>query len=160
MSVSVDPDSNEVIVTCLEGICSLENEEGTVEIMAGQKASITNFSEPPQSEFMTEEEINEWLEENPEATMVLNAMSATVDEIPSSTTEPEGEEDDVTTGGGGVVAAATSTYTPKPTTTFPAKATSTHTPTHTHTHTPTKTNTPTPSNTVPGGTIPTYTTSP
>ncbi|MBN1302859.1 MAG: Ig-like domain repeat protein [Anaerolineales bacterium] len=77
MSVSYDPETGEVKVTCLEGTCALENEDGRVELTAGMTAVITNAGGPPVIGEMDEADIQEWLENNPEATLVIPLLTAT-----------------------------------------------------------------------------------
>jgi LysM repeat protein len=78
LHVWVLPDNNETMVTCLEGECALANEYGTVTMVAGQTASITGIDLPPTSGKMSQEDVDLWLEENPEATKVLLDLTATV----------------------------------------------------------------------------------
>lgn len=78
LHVWVRPEDNETLVTCLEGECSLGNEYGTVSLVAGQTASITGINLPPSKGKMSQEDVDEWLENNPEATMVLIQLTATV----------------------------------------------------------------------------------
>lgn len=78
LHVWVDPTIEETFVTCLEGVCSLGNEAGTVQLLAGQTASIKNAGEAPQAGKMTHEDVSEWLDMNPEATLVVVPLTATV----------------------------------------------------------------------------------
>jgi hypothetical protein len=71
MSVDYDPVTGEVKVTCLEGHCSLSNTNGSVDITAGQTAVITGTGQPPQVGQMSEEDIQNWLNSNPEAQFVV-----------------------------------------------------------------------------------------
>ena len=85
MSITVDPDTNTVYVTCLEGNCSLENDLGTVYLVAGQTASITNASTPPIIGYMTDVEVAEWLNNNPEATVIIPIVTLTAAAFPTKT---------------------------------------------------------------------------
>ncbi|MBN2500133.1 MAG: FecR domain-containing protein [Anaerolineales bacterium] len=87
LSVSVNPDTGEVYVTCLEGHCGLSNAAGGVELVAGQTAVITNADLPPVVGSMSEEDIQRWLDFNPEATLVITPLAG--DEEPP---EPQEEE--------------------------------------------------------------------
>ena len=71
MSVSYNPTTGEVRVTCLEGHCSLASTGGSVDITAGQTAVITGFGLPPEVGEMSDQDIQEWLNNNPEAKLVL-----------------------------------------------------------------------------------------
>ena len=161
MSVQVDPQSGEVTITCLEGNCALENEAGNVELVAGQAAVISNINVPPKVELMTEEDVEEWLFFNPEATIVIAPMEATVKALASAALDKNEEETgDETptpteTDGEAALPAGGAAAPPKPPTSTLVIHTSTFPviPTHTYTHTPTKT--PDKSATVPAGTIPT-----
>ena len=90
MSVSYDPNSGETRVTCLEGHCTLSNAFGSVEITAGQTAIITAAGQPPQIGEMSAEDIQAWLNDNPEAGLVAaeltNETAAT--EVPPATDIP------------------------------------------------------------------------
>lgn len=66
MSVSFDPDTKAMTVTCLEGHCSLQKDKDTIELVAGQAADILNgiLSRGPRD--LTDAEIFEWLDYAPE----------------------------------------------------------------------------------------------
>jgi hypothetical protein len=76
LSVEAQADQ-QVKITCLEGDCSLKNEAGGVDLVAGQAAIVTNANAAPKSSTMTDQEINEWLEVNPEAEVIIPAVTAT-----------------------------------------------------------------------------------
>jgi hypothetical protein len=78
MEVRIDPESGEIIITCLEGECTVETEGGTVTLVAGQSAVISAEDLPPELREMTEEDVQSWLENNPEATVVIVPLTATV----------------------------------------------------------------------------------
>jgi LysM repeat protein len=78
LHVWVRPEEDTTLVTCLEGECSLGNEYGTVTLVAGQTAAITGVNLPPSAGKMTDEDVDDWLQENPEATLVLIELTATV----------------------------------------------------------------------------------
>ncbi|MEW6718606.1 MAG: FecR domain-containing protein [Chloroflexota bacterium] len=127
LSVQIDPTSGEVRITCLEGDCTLVNQTGSYSLVAGQAAIITNFDSPPTPGLMSEEDLHAWLMANPEATVIIPAMSATISVLPTGI--------------------ATTTFTPTPTDTPTATATLepgvTPTETPPETHTPTVTLSPT-----------------
>lgn len=78
LHVWVDPTIGETFVTCLEGVCTLGNEAGTIQLLAGQTATIKNAGQAPQAGKMTDEDVVNWLEMNPEATLVVVPLTATV----------------------------------------------------------------------------------
>jgi hypothetical protein len=65
-------------VTCLEGNCAMATEAGILEMIAGDTASVEDLSLLPQRGFMTSEMVLYWLENNPEATRIVPALTATV----------------------------------------------------------------------------------
>jgi hypothetical protein len=86
LSVNYDPTSGEIRITCLEGHCSLTGAGGTVEITAGQTAVITGIGQPPQVGEMSEEDIQDWLNNNPEAQLVVDAL--TTEGLPTIVASP------------------------------------------------------------------------
>jgi hypothetical protein len=96
MYVEYDPATGEMRITCLEGDCLLSNEHGTVHISAGETAIITGAGQPPQTGKMSLEDIQNWLDNNPEAILVVPYLT----EIALTLTPP-----------------ATATFTPIPTNT-------------------------------------------
>jgi hypothetical protein len=88
LSVSVNPDTGEVYVTCLEGNCGLSNAAGSVELVAGQTAVITNADLPPNVGEMTVEDIQQWLDFNPEATLVVTPLVETGEAAEPTEAEP------------------------------------------------------------------------
>ena len=69
---------DEVFITCLEGECSLGNDEGTVNLVAGQTAKIMGSTNPPESGKMTDKDVEDWLAEEPKATLIIKVMEETV----------------------------------------------------------------------------------
>lgn len=68
MSVSYDPDTGDMEVTCLEGHCSLENDLGQVDLIAGQAASIPGTGAAPNDPYpMNQEHFEQWKDAVPEA---------------------------------------------------------------------------------------------
>lgn len=66
MMVSVDPQTLDVFVTCLEGNCHAGNPAGAVDFTGGQK-TVLFHSNPnaPKVEDMSEQDFQDWLDENP-----------------------------------------------------------------------------------------------
>ncbi len=78
LQVSVDPLTEEVSITCLEGDCALGNSRGSVRLVAGQTAIIRGEGQPPEAGLMDHTQVAEWLDANPEATLVVIPLTATV----------------------------------------------------------------------------------
>ncbi len=67
MSVKVTL-SGRVVVTCLEGTCTLENEYGLIVLQAGQQAEILNAATPPIFlSLIADYQLNEWFANNLDA---------------------------------------------------------------------------------------------
>jgi hypothetical protein len=79
------PDQS-VKITCLEGDCSLKNNGGTANLVAGQAATITDENSAPQTGNMTEDDFNQWLTINPEAQSIIPAVTATQGALPPTVT--------------------------------------------------------------------------
>jgi len=70
MSVKVTI-SGRVVITCLEGTCTLENEYGTIVLQAGQQAEILNANLPPVFlGIIADYQLNEWFANNSAALLV------------------------------------------------------------------------------------------
>ena len=85
MSVSYDPNTKAMTITCLEGHCSLRNENGIIELVAGQAADIIKgiLSRGPRD--LTDAEIFGWLENAPELNNfpdVLGRLKDRIDKLP------------------------------------------------------------------------------
>lgn len=78
LHVWVDPLTEETLITCLEGECALANEMGALSLVAGQTAKIAGAGKAPEPGKMTHEDVREWLDANPEATLVVVPLTATV----------------------------------------------------------------------------------
>jgi len=62
-----DPSDDILIITCLEGDCSLTTPLGTVNLTTGQKITITGKGNPPVGPVsMTQQDIQDWLDNNVE----------------------------------------------------------------------------------------------
>ncbi len=79
LHVWVDPLADLSHITCLEGFCSLGNGSETVQILAGQTATIEGTGEMPESGRMSHEDVSDWLAMNPEAMDVVVPLTATVE---------------------------------------------------------------------------------
>ncbi len=71
MSVSYNADTGGFDITCLEGTCTLQTEGGEVTLGAGETASVEGLSDPPETGEMDSEDVQAWLDENPEALVVV-----------------------------------------------------------------------------------------
>lgn len=80
LGISYDPATNSITATCLEGHCTLGNAEGILELEGGQAADIINGDLADEARFMTEEELNEWLEEIPEVDEFIEELPDIPDE--------------------------------------------------------------------------------
>jgi LysM repeat protein len=97
-------ETGETIITCLEGACELSNGSGSVQMTAGQSASVMNANTPPESGAMSHQDVEEWIKMNPEATLVVLPLTAvpgdgTLDgNTPTATTPGEPTATDVNCG--------------------------------------------------------------
>jgi hypothetical protein len=81
--LSVEAQSESMVkITCLEGDCSLKNNAGDVDLIAGQTAIIVNADAQPAAGNMTGQDFEEWLEMNPEAEVIIPAVTSTQGAIP------------------------------------------------------------------------------
>ncbi len=92
LTVWIDPDTGDVWVGCLEGWCVAENPAETLELVAGQGAILYSYDPasgtpppPPFLRYLTPEEIDDFLANNPEAQEVMDAVFATASALPSFT---------------------------------------------------------------------------
>ena len=90
MSVWVDPLTDDVWVTCLEGWCQAENPAAVLDMVAGQGASLyywdpagTTPPPPPKLRYLSQEDIDQFLANNPEAQEVMNSVIATASALPT-----------------------------------------------------------------------------
>jgi hypothetical protein len=77
VSVYVDPITNSVFVTCLEGDCALRTNAGVLNLVGGQTAEVTNINEFPVLGVMEDWMVEEWLIFNPETIAIIPALTAT-----------------------------------------------------------------------------------
>lgn len=74
LGVKFDPQTQRLEVTCLEGQCGLSNDAGVVQLTNGQSSEIVGEEPPAPIEALTYEEIQAWLEENPEAETIVKEV--------------------------------------------------------------------------------------
>jgi hypothetical protein len=146
LSVEYLAGTNTVVVTCLEGSCTLRNDQGGVALATGQAASLSGSAgASPVLRWMTLDEIQAWLDDNPEAQSVaplaLTALpTATGTETPTATATATATASPTST----KTPTATATRRPLPTATKtatlppPPTATPTAIPTASPTVTPTR----------------------
>lgn len=87
LGIAYDPETKKVTATCLEGHCSLANEEGEIELEDGEAADIVDGDLSDEARLMTEEELSEWTEENPDLEEYLDEWPEEGTEEPASTEE-------------------------------------------------------------------------
>ncbi len=140
MSVWLEP--NRITITCLEGKCAFKNTAGSVNLTSGQKVIWPNATNKLTVEKMDQADIQDWLDNVPEAAQIIAQISSL---LASSTPPP--------------TPAPTSTPIPtqQPTSTLAPTGTGTVT---TGTVTPTGTGTVTTGIVAPTGTVPTATVAP
>ncbi len=90
MSVWVDPLTGDVWVTCLEGWCQAENPTAALEMVAGEGASLYHWDAagalpppPPELRYLSQQEIDQFLANNPEAQQVMDTIIATASALPT-----------------------------------------------------------------------------
>lgn len=113
MEVRIDPDTGLIYITCLEGDCTAQTNGGQVSFSAGQTATITREDLPPELGEMSAEDVLRWLQNNPEATVVIVPLTATV--AARATDTPEAPEEPSST----PTQASSATNTPVPPTNTP-----------------------------------------
>jgi hypothetical protein len=79
-----------VRITCLEGTCELETQGGKVTLTNGQTAEVQNAGQAPIIGQMTDEQVQDWLDNNPEAILVIPTPTDTLPSMPTETATPEG----------------------------------------------------------------------
>jgi len=77
LMVNRDPVTGDIYTTCLEGSCSLQLGDETVTFSNGETAWITG-SNAPETGLMTEEEIQEWLDQVEEAQVVVEEVLSSI----------------------------------------------------------------------------------
>ncbi len=104
LSVWVDPETNDVWVSCLEGWCVAENPTEVLNLVAGQGAILYNYDPgsgtpppPPFLRYLTQAEIDDFLANNPEAREVMDAVFATASALPTFTPTATGTPEPIAT---------------------------------------------------------------
>jgi hypothetical protein len=87
MMVEIDPETQDVVITCLEGDCSA----GGIDFTDGQMVIFhfdpaTGGYRPPSMQNMSEEEFQQWLEENPESGQLINEFLTSIAPLPATPT--------------------------------------------------------------------------
>ena len=78
MFVWVEPNTERITVTCLEGHCGFSNKAGDVEMTSGQKIISSNPNLLPGIEKMDQADVQIWLDNSPEAASVVSQISGLV----------------------------------------------------------------------------------
>ena len=86
LSVSYDPATGVLRITCLEGHCSLTTSAGTVEITTGQTAEVSGTDQTPQVGTMTTQDFQAWLDTNPEAVAYVSGSGTATNSTPVAST--------------------------------------------------------------------------
>ncbi|HTX93139.1 MAG TPA: FecR family protein [Anaerolineales bacterium] len=92
MMVAVDPMTEDVSVSCLEGSCRVENPTAAMNLATGQGTSLYHWntagkSSPPapRMRYLSPEEFNQFVANNPEARDALDEADATASVLPTLT---------------------------------------------------------------------------
>ena len=91
LGVFYDPTTGAMTATCLEGHCSLRNDEGIVELIAGQAADIRDGILSHEPRPLTETELRDWIEFAPELNDrpdLLPSLSDLLDNLPDLPDNP------------------------------------------------------------------------
>ncbi len=95
LSVYIDPSTQNIVVTCLEGDCSASNSAGKVDFGTGQEVTLFSCTAGqctvPNVGPMTPEEFQNWLDNNPDLLQQLPGLAATMTALASTqspATEP------------------------------------------------------------------------
>jgi hypothetical protein len=92
MMVERDPETSNLVTTCLEGTCTLEVDGGEIVLGAGEKATFSGEGIEPG--VMSQEEIQEWLDTTPEATLVLDQVPGSISDFAWEDWNGNGLQDD------------------------------------------------------------------
>ena len=94
LSVYVDPSTQNIVVTCLEGHCGASNSAGSVDFGTGQEVTLfsctAGLCTVPNIGPMTPEDFQNWLDNNPDLLQQLPGLSATMTALVS--TQPPANE--------------------------------------------------------------------
>lgn len=146
MSVVLDPETNSITVTCLEGSCGYTNKAGDVDMTSGQKVISSNLNILPAVEKINQADIQSWLDNSPESVPIITQVAGLVASSTATATATPSATAIITP-----TPTITASPTPTPTGTFTATyapaATSTRAPTRTATKQSGPTSTPRPTHT-------------
>ena len=76
MYVWVVPNSNQIVVTCLEGHCGFTDAAGSVDLTSGQKVISSDSNFLPTVEVMDQTDVQSWLSNNPEAAVIVTQIAS------------------------------------------------------------------------------------
>src|SRR5271157_5253572 len=95
LSVYIEPSTQNIVVTCLEGDCGASNSAGSVDFGTGQEVTLFSCTAGqctvPNAGPMTPEEFQNWLDNNPDLQQIpglFATMTAVVSTQPSATEPP------------------------------------------------------------------------
>ena len=84
MMVSIEEETQDTLISCLEGVCEVVIPSGRFVLGSGEKTRLSHFAAvngetaAPIIERLTEDELREWISFNPEAREILPAVQATL----------------------------------------------------------------------------------
>jgi len=88
LSVTVDPSTQTIVVTCLEGHCSAGNSAGSVDFGSGQEVTLFSCTggqcSVPNIGPMTPEDFQRWLDNNPDIQQQIPGLFATLTAMAST----------------------------------------------------------------------------
>ncbi|HMD90905.1 MAG TPA: FecR domain-containing protein [Anaerolineaceae bacterium] len=120
MSVWVEPKTNRITVCCLEGKCGYQNKAGDVDMTSGQKIVSANTNNLPGIEKMDHTDIQSWLDNSPEAVVMVTQIANLVStSTPTETVTYTATDTSTAT----ETPTATSTFTATPTASLTATST-------------------------------------
>ncbi len=95
MTVWVDPDTSDVWVSCLEGWCQAGNSTSSIDLLASEGTILYNFDPngtvpppPPMLRYLSEQDIDDFVTNNPEVQNVMDSIAATASALPTLTATP------------------------------------------------------------------------
>lgn len=94
LGVTFDTDGQTVTATCLEGTCELSNDIGSTSLATGQASSIASADSAPEAaREMTDEEVDAWVEANPDTAEVAGRPATEREADTTVTTDSTSLED-------------------------------------------------------------------
>ncbi|MBI3158074.1 MAG: DUF3048 C-terminal domain-containing protein [Chloroflexi bacterium] len=94
MGVSYDPGTGIATMTCLEGTCTLQTDAGEITLGPGESAEVSDIDSPPEEGVMDTEDVQEWLDENPEAVVVVTGLTGVLGDRVWFDLDADGIQDD------------------------------------------------------------------